>query len=133
MRDIAISALPLRITFAQPSPDPILVLSGPGWGSNFMCPWVLKGDGIRIDPYDKGLVRDDEDFLSEEDFAFLISREIVGLTSNPEMIDPVFHISGGVDLIVHADTDLDPWVLGLPDITLVGRAAPGPSIPRDVL
>ena len=124
MLDIALSALPLRIAYAELSPDPILVLRGPGWGSNFMCNWVLQGDGHRIDRnYDGDVVHDEDEILTANDLEFLLGREVVGITSNPDMIDPVFHISGGLDLVVHADTPVDPWMLRLPDITLVGTAA----------
>ena len=44
------------------------------------------------------------------------------MISNAQMIDPIFHISGGIELGVHAETDIDPWVLGLPGIRLVGIA-----------
>ena len=125
MLDIALAALPLRITRAEPGPDPILLLGGPGWSSNFTCNWILVGDGYRIDRDYRGEnVPDDEEDLVSDDLIFLIGRNIEGITSNQDMIDPVFHISGGVDLIVHADSDLDPWVLGLPHITLVGSAHP---------
>ena len=123
MLEIACAALPLQITRAELGPDPILLLSGPDWASNFSCDWILAGNGHRIDRnYSDGNIPDDADELTAQDLDFLIDRQIEAITSNAQMIDPVFHISGGFDLRVHADTDIDPWVLGLPGITLVGIA-----------
>jgi hypothetical protein len=41
-----------------------------------------------------------------------------------DLVDPVFHFEGGFTLALHADTDLDPWVLSFPatELVLVGRA-----------
>lgn len=123
MLEIAQAALPLRITRAEFGPDPILLLSGPGWASNFSCDWILEANGHRIDRnYSDGNIPDDAKELTSEDLEFLIDRQIEAITSNAQMINPIFHISGGIELRVHADTNLDPWVLGLPGITLVGIA-----------
>lgn len=46
------------------------------------------------------------------------------ITSNPEMIDPVFPISGNRELTVHANTDRDPRMVELPEVILVGSADP---------
>ena len=35
--------------------------------------------------------------------------------------DPVFEVSGGISIKVSADTDLDPWTLRLPHVMLIGR------------
>jgi hypothetical protein len=34
-------------------------------------------------------------------------------------------LDGGIRIEVHADTDLDPWVLRLPGLIIVGRKAAG--------
>ncbi|WP_344705231.1 hypothetical protein [Klugiella xanthotipulae] len=121
MLDIATSELPLRITFAAIEPDPILTLSGKKWSSNYVCDWLMRGPGIYLDRYNyNNIVTPDEELLTSKDVEFLLGREIIGITSTPDMINPTFHISGEVDLTIYAETDIDPWVLSLPDITLVG-------------
>ncbi|GAA3589423.1 hypothetical protein GCM10022198_11640 [Klugiella xanthotipulae] len=134
MLDTALSALPLRIGYANMSPDPVLVLSGEGWGSNYMCDWLLTGPNCHIDRYNEtGVLYTEENLLTGEDVKFLLGHEIIGITSTPDMINPIFHISGGIDLITYADTDIDPWVLGLPGITLVGsmgRDEKGNPLPK---
>ncbi|WP_187978208.1 hypothetical protein [Mycetocola sp. JXN-3] len=121
--DIVESALPLRITYANMAPDPFLTLSGDGWGSNYTCPWVLRGPGILIDPEARDELTD-ENQITNDDIAFLIGREIIGITSGPDMIDPILHITGGISLEVTADTFVDPWMIRLPDIVIVGTMAP---------
>ncbi|OAV62394.1 hypothetical protein A6F49_06710 [Enteractinococcus helveticum] len=123
MLETAQAALPLQITRAELGPDPILLLSGPGWAANFSCDWSLEGNGHRIDRnYSDGNILNDAAECTTQDLEFLIDQQIEAITSNAQMIDPIFQISGGIELRVHAETDIDPWVLGLPGITLVGIA-----------
>ncbi len=100
-------------------PDPILLLRGNGWYSSFLCPWILAGPQIKIDPENREII-DQSNVLTNRDVEFLINRDVVGITSDADMIDFTLHISGDVDLIVHTDSDFDPWIIGLPDRTLIG-------------
>lgn len=59
----------------------------------------------------------------------LVGRAITGLISGPEVVDPRFQLSGGVQLSVQADNDFDPWTLTLPTIIINGRQ--GTQVPRE--
>ena len=134
MLDIALSALPLHITFAAIEPDPILTISGKEWGSNYMCDWLITGPDTYIDRYNNNdVVTPDDEILTSEDVKFLLGRDIIGITSTPDMINPTFHLSGGIDLITYADTDIDPWMLDVPGMVLVGsvgRDENGDPLPK---
>lgn len=118
---IVLAALPLRITFAEPSPDPVLTLGGPGWASNFMCPWLIRGDGRHIDRWStEWETSSEDDLLTASDLEFLLGQDIISITSDAGLHDPVFHITGGIELLVRADTDVDPWMLSIPHLTIVG-------------
>lgn len=119
MRDLALGALPLRIDHVEFVPDPVLSLLGAGWSATFMCDWRVEGRGVDM-RWDDELLRD----RNEDDAAFLVGRSIEHITAGPEMLDPVFHVSGGFRIHVHADSDLDPWTLHAPGMTLVGYATP---------
>ena len=108
------AALPLLIRGLEVT-DPVLTLFGDGWSLNLMCPWNVVATGFAT----SWLSADLEDEVWE-----LIGQSIIGVTSGSEAIDPIFHLSGGGDLVLHADTDLDPWSLMLPDVTIVGRRTP---------
>ncbi|MGH3490135.1 MAG: hypothetical protein ACRDP8_19780 [Actinopolymorphaceae bacterium] len=55
--------------------------------------------------------------------------DLVGLalesvsSGDPDLIDPVFHFRGDLELEVRADTDLDPWTLTIPGLVITGRRA----------
>ncbi|WP_187978210.1 hypothetical protein [Mycetocola sp. JXN-3] len=104
------------------APDPILVLSGLDWGANFMCPWVLRGPGILIDSDNRGPEDGESLPITNHDLRVLVGREIVAVTSDPDMIDFVLHLDGELDLAVYTDSDVDPWMIELPEITLTGSA-----------
>lgn len=79
---------------------------------NLMCPWVVEGPSISFS-------WESEDI---EDQAWeLVGRAITGLISGPEVVDPKFQLSGGVQLSVQADNDFDPWTLSLTKIIINGR------------
>jgi hypothetical protein len=46
-------------------------------------------------------------------------------SDSPDIVDPVFVFDNDIRLTVRADTDLDPWVLRLPGLIVVGRQAGG--------
>lgn len=120
-REILLQALPLRVENADVVPDPVLWMAGDGWYAHFICPWMVQGEDIRIDRYhDESLESADGSILTASDLSFLIGREISAVTSDENMIDATFHLSGGIELVMHTDTDLDPWVIHIPGITLVG-------------
>lgn len=112
--DLVVEALPLVITGLAVT-DPILTLFGDGWSLNLMCPWSVAGGGIATSWWSARL---------EDEAWELIGRSIVGVTSGPDVIDPTLHLSGGAELRIWADTDLDPWALALPSIVVVGRMPP---------
>ncbi len=120
MRDLALGALPLRIDRVEFAPDPVLSLLGEGWSATFVCDWRIEGPGVAMSWDDDDLPRDRDG----NDTAFLVGRSIEHITASPEMIDPVFHMSGGFRLHVHADSDIDPWTLHAPGVILVGYATP---------
>ena len=120
MRDLALDTLPLLIERVEFAPDPVLSLLGDGWSVTLMCDWRIAGPGIAMSWDDDDLPRDRD----AGDLAFLTGRSIEDISSGPEMIDPVFHVSGGTRIHVHADTDLDPWTLHTPGVVLVGYATP---------
>lgn len=94
--------------------DPIVGLHGEGWDLVVSCPWEAHGPGIRT-----GWLEADEIHESVWDLAGL---EIVSMTAGPDVVDPVFHLTGGVDLSVHADGEWDPWTLSTPDLIFVAPA-----------
>jgi hypothetical protein len=86
-----------------------------------MCDWRLEGSGVYIDRFLAPGSEEDGEELEAEAVGFLIGSKLEGVTSGIDLIDPVFHLLGGVDLIVHADTAIDPWALTLPMITIIGQ------------
>lgn len=123
--EVVQQALPLEITYANMNPDPVLVLSGPpSWGSNFMCDWYLEGPGVTIDRFEDSEEDSDDALLTGEDLSFLIGESIIGVHSNPELINPVISISGGYTLTVRATSPIDPWMIRVPGMTMVGQMPP---------
>lgn len=51
----------------------------------------------------------DGSILTASDPSFPIGREISTVTSDENMIDATLHLSGGIQLVMHTDTDLDSW------------------------
>jgi hypothetical protein len=97
--------------------DPVLSMHGEQWSLALMCPW-------RIDGPDRSYTWESE--TVEDDAWDLIGHSIVAISSDsPDIVDPVFVFDNDIRLTVRADTDLDPWVLRLPGLIVVGRQAGG--------
>ena len=90
--------------------DPVVVLYGDGWNLSLMCPWTLCGPD-RGSSWESSHIADDVQDL--------IVHMLVSVSGNRDVIDPVFHFDGGIDIAVYADTDLDPWTLTLPNLVAV--------------
>jgi hypothetical protein len=90
--------------------EPVLALSGSSWGLTAMCPWrVVREGGIEL----SWSTPDAEDRVWD-----LIGRRVVAAV--PQGRDAAFTLSDGSVLEVFSDSDVDPWVLRLPDIVFVG-------------
>jgi hypothetical protein len=117
MHEALSQMLPLRIEEVDYN-DPMVVLSGTDWSLSVACPWRLMRDGRLATSYgDEG---------AGEVLAGLVGNEVVALGSAdssrvPGDIQVV--LRNGTVLDVFADTDLDPWVLRLPDRTFVGTVS----------
>ena len=97
--------------------DPVLSMHGEEWSLALRCPWRIDGPG-RSYTWESETI--------EDDAWDLIGHSVVAVSSDsPDMVDPVFVLDGGIRIEVHADTDLDPWVLRLPGLIIVGRKAAG--------
>lgn len=119
MRQAISEFLPLQVAEVDYN-DPMVVLAGPGWSLSVACPWRLMKDDRLVTSFgDDG---------AEENLETLVGSEVVALrsvdcTRTPGDIHVAF--ADGTVLDVFADTDLDPWVLRLPDRTFVGSASCG--------
>ncbi len=109
--DTVIASLPLTIR-AVDVQDPVITLIGDEWSLTLMCPWYLDASGRSVSWESDDL---------ECEVWDLIGHEIVRVSSGPDVIDPIFYLSGGIALSVRADSDLDPWTLMLPEIVVTGR------------
>ncbi len=92
---------------------------GHGWSLAINCDWSLSRRGLTIATW-----LDDDDRIDRA-IAMLKDRAVVAITVDEDLVDPVITFDDGVELVVQADTDLDPWVLraeGLP-VIFVGRAS----------
>jgi hypothetical protein len=105
----ATAHLPLRVRDVEVQ-DPVILLAGESWSLLVACPWEITGDGINV----SWLSHDVEDAAWD-----MVGRDLLAVTGG--LVDPVFHFSSATTLTVHADSDLDPWVLSLPGIVYVGR------------
>ncbi|HWM56964.1 MAG TPA: hypothetical protein VNO83_03935 [Pseudonocardia sp.] len=114
---IAQAALPRTIRGIEFN-DPVLSMHGEEWSLALMCPWRIDGPG-RSYTWESETIEDDAWDLS--------GHSLVAVSSDsPDIVDPVFVLDGGIRIEVHADTDLDPWVLRLPGgLIIVGRKAAG--------
>lgn len=80
--------------------DPVLAVYGDEWSLTVMCPWKLTGPGLATDW---------ESDLIEVDALTLVARTLESICAAGDVaVDPRFQFSGGVELAVRADTDLDP-------------------------
>jgi len=112
--DIVSARLPLAIEQATYA-DPVLAFAGPDWSLSIACPWRLRGEDGVISAFG---AHDAEARVSS-----LAGGELIGISATGELGDPIFELSGGLQLEVFADTDLDPWVMRLPSHTFVGTAS----------
>lgn len=108
--------LPLRVDSVAVA-DPIVTIIGERWSLSLACPWQLVQGEIVLTAWDRSDVED-----AIWDF---VGRDVVEVRRAQNFVDPIFRLSGGIDLVVDADTDLDPWVLRVAGRTFVG-AAQGP-------
>jgi hypothetical protein len=93
--------------------DPVLTIIGEEWSLNLMCPWQIEGP-------DWSYTWESETI--DDDAWELVGHNLIGILSpTPDILDPVFEFDGGIRLSVLADSDIDPWVLRLPGLIIVGR------------
>jgi hypothetical protein len=109
--------LPLRLEEVEYN-DPMVVLVGPGWSLSVACPWRLMRHGRLLTSYgdDGAAVILDR----------LVGNAVVGFDAGDPSRSPGdirIALDDGATLDVFADTDLDPWVLRLPDQTFIGTAS----------
>lgn len=108
-------ALPLRVEWMRID-DPVVYFGGVDWSLAIVCPWQLLGAGLEFDwekdPYPEAINR----------LRGLYLREVV--SEGDILVDPVFRFDEGISIAIRADSDLDPWVLTIPDLVVVGRRAP---------
>lgn len=110
------SLLPLEIAGVDVA-DPTVAFSGNGWGLSVVCPWFLESHGVDWESDEAAII---------DAFDGFVGQRITAVTAlDDEATDPVFAFSRGARLRVVADSDLDPWVLVLPGITVVGRRSRG--------
>jgi hypothetical protein len=97
--------------------DPTILLRGDGWWISITCPWQLSKSGVPIVAWES---KDIEDQIWE-----LVGHQITSV--RPQSLEHPgianFDIDGGLVLQITADTDLDPWVIRLPDVTIVGSTS----------
>ncbi|WP_461165380.1 hypothetical protein [Arthrobacter sp. R4-81] len=106
-------ALPLTILRFNVN-DPIVNLSGESWSLTLMCPWTVDRPGTRFSWESDNL---------EEKIQGLIGLRITGFESdNDQLIDPIFILDDGSRIHIFADTDFDPWTMGLPEMMLIGES-----------
>lgn len=111
--DILGQWLPLLVKEIDYS-DPSFVLIGDGWSLSLLCPWrVRRGRDLWFS-------------WSSDNVADLV-WELVGLNienaRTDDRGDPTFELSGNLALDVFPDSDFDPWVMRLPNKTLVGQVS----------
>ncbi len=111
------NVLPLQLEEVDYN-DPMVVLSGPDWSLSVACPWrLMRADTLETSYGDEG---------AGEVLAALVGSEVVALdwvAADPVSGDIRVTFKDAVVIDVFADTDLDPWVLRLPDQTFVGTAS----------
>jgi hypothetical protein len=118
VRGEIVRSLPLAVRGVEVT-DPVITVFGDEWSLTVMCPWVLTGPEDSISWESEQI---------EDKIWDLIGLSIVSVSAtDPDVTDPVFHFEGGFELAIHADTDIDPWSLALPQLVVVGRAARRPE------
>jgi hypothetical protein len=116
----ALSALvPLKLEEVEYT-DPMVVLSGARWSLSVACPWRLMRDcGLETSYGDEGAAAALDRLVG----ASVVALRARDASSSPADIQVEF--DDGAVLDVFVDTDVDPWVLRLPDDTFVGSASCG--------
>ncbi|MDF2050124.1 hypothetical protein [Arthrobacter sp. Cr_A7] len=103
--------LPLKVLSCEVN-DPIINLIGNSWSLTLMCPWAVHGPNRVFDWESPDL---------EDEVQGLVGRKLVTVEADSdELFDPVFVLDDGTHIHVFADTDLDPWTMGLPEIFISG-------------
>jgi len=93
--------------------DPVVTLYGDDWSLTLMCPWEISGPDGRVTWESESI---------EDEVWELVGHSLLSVSSTDlDLVDPVFEVSGGISIKVCADTDLDPWTLRLPHVMLIGR------------
>jgi hypothetical protein len=108
--------LPMRVRAVEWS-DPTLLVTGDDWTLRVSCPWrLLSPKGIAL----SWSSPDGDDRVWD-----LVGADIVrvGRQGADSYTDPVFGLSGDLTLEVFSDTELDPWVLTIAELTIVGPLA----------
>lgn len=105
----ALSALPLRVREVLPETTNFVV-SGDGWRLLVMCPVRYRT------PHDV-LGWESEDL--QDRLWDLIGQDLVAIDVRHG--DPVFRFSNGYAIEVFADAAVDPWVLHVPGVVIVGE------------
>jgi hypothetical protein len=92
--------------------DPMFAIFGgdSSWALSVMCPWTISGP--------EGEYHWDGDSV-EHASDLLVGATLIRVDIRDDLVDPVFLFNNRLQLAVHADTDLDPWTLRLPDMEFV--------------
>lgn len=114
IREALSPLLPLEIEEVEYN-DPMVLLAGPGWSFSVACPWRMMRDGQLETSYG------DDGAAAVLDG--LTGTAVISLGGSGGPGDLQIALDGGGVLDVFVDTDLDPWVLRLPDHTFVGSAS----------
>ena len=109
--------LPLRLEEVEYN-DPMVVLSGPGWSLSVACPWRLMRESRLETAYGAEGAAAALDGLRGGE---VVGFNPAGGTCSPGDIRVA--LGNGAVIEMFADTDLDPWVLRLPEHTFVGTAS----------
>jgi hypothetical protein len=117
IREALSPLLPLQIEEIEYN-DPMVTFAGATWSFSVACPWrLMRGCRLASSYGDDGAAAALES---------LVGKEVVAIRPGASSRGPgdiQIEVGGGTVLDVFVDTDLDPWVLRLPDQTFVGRAS----------
>ena len=94
--------------------DPTVTLAGNDWSLSITCPWRLRRESEVVVSWDDDSVEDMIWDLAGHSLLD-ISFELVG-----ERRNALLQLTGGLTLEILPDSDLDPWVMRLPEETFVG-------------
>jgi hypothetical protein len=113
--EIVEAALPLQVEDVEYQ-DPSFVLSGQEWSLSLECPWRMRNESGQL--WFSWSSTNTSDLVLP-----LTGRLISSISPNISTGDLACTFSDGTRLEVFADTDLDPWVLRIPNLILVGAAS----------